>query len=245
MERSSAIVARLLRLRHPIAATLLLTLVMGAIPLAAAALFPRETPLAAATTYLAFHNVVEFFSVMVALSIFGVGWYTHDLTRDRHALLLASAFLAVGIIAHALSYPGMPDLVTASSANKASTLWVAARFLGAIAFLASAFVRPGSAPRWLTRPALGTAAVAVAGAVLAAVLFFPERGRELASRIRELRPGLPVLFTSGYVDPGFSIDDLGDESGFLQKPFTATALLEALDALLHQEPARAAAGSEA
>ena len=28
--------------------------------------------------YLVFHNIAEFFSVMVSLSIFGVGWYTYD-----------------------------------------------------------------------------------------------------------------------------------------------------------------------
>ena len=50
-------------------------------------------------------------------------------------------------------------------------------------------------------------------------------GRELGERLAELRPGLPVLFISGYTD-----DDvvrrglLSPGSPFLQKPFEPDAL---------------------
>jgi PAS domain S-box-containing protein len=57
-------------------------------------------------------------------------------------------------------------------------------------------------------------------------------GIELAGRIRELRPELPVLFVSGY--PG---DILGDaaarpNTGYLPKPFSRADLQEALERLL-------------
>ena len=51
-------------------------------------------------------------------------------------------------------------------------------------------------------------------------------GRELASRIRTAKPGVRVLFVSGYTEDAFSghgILEAGLE--FLQKPFTTDALL--------------------
>jgi hypothetical protein len=70
-----------------------------------------------AAPYLVFHNIVELFSVMVSLSIFSVGWFTFDQSKNRHALFLGTAFLAIGLIdfMHALSFPGMPDFITPSS----------------------------------------------------------------------------------------------------------------------------------
>jgi len=45
------------------------------------------------------------------------------------------------------------------------------------------------------------------------------RGTELASRLREARPDLRVLFTSGYVDTHHSeLEHRGPGTGYLQKP---------------------------
>ena len=53
------------------------------------------------------------------------------------------------------------------------------------------------------------------------------RGGELARRVLQIRPGLPVLFMSGYTDN--SIDSTGTESvAFLPKPFTLEQLLGAV-----------------
>jgi CheY-like chemotaxis protein len=46
-------------------------------------------------------------------------------------------------------------------------------------------------------------------------------GRELAKRIREHRPELPVLFISGYVPEGRAQPD----ADLLSKPYTPEALL--------------------
>jgi signal transduction histidine kinase/CheY-like chemotaxis protein len=156
------------------------------VPLVLVDLFPsRFYAVMGTASYLVFHNVTEFFGVMVAFSIFGVGWYTHGQSRDRHALFLGCAFLAIGLMdfMHTLSYAGMPDLLTPSSPNKASTFWVAVRSFAAVAFLASAFVRADSPSRWLTRPVLGTVAVVVPAVVFAAVVFFPSQ--------------LPAMFVPG------------------------------------------------
>jgi two-component system, cell cycle sensor histidine kinase and response regulator CckA len=54
-------------------------------------------------------------------------------------------------------------------------------------------------------------------------------GRELAGRMAELRPGTPVLFTSGYTDGEILRRGLLDPGvAFLPKPFTAEALVRAV-----------------
>ena len=60
-------------------------------------------------------------------------------------------------------------------------------------------------------------------------------GRELATRVKALRPGIKILFTSGYTDDDLLVDGLLDESAsFLGKPYTGVQLTgkvrEVLDA---------------
>jgi DNA-binding response OmpR family regulator len=51
-------------------------------------------------------------------------------------------------------------------------------------------------------------------------------GAELATRLAGLRPGLPVLFMSGYPDEALARHGMVDAGAYyLQKPFTAEALL--------------------
>ena len=58
-------------------------------------------------------------------------------------------------------------------------------------------------------------------------------GQTLAERISEIRPGLPVVYMSGYSEtPG----QRGAGTGRIQKPFNSRALLEAIHAALHTRP---------
>lgn len=58
-------------------------------------------------------------------------------------------------------------------------------------------------------------------------------GLELASRLKFLRPGIKVVFMSGYTEDGaLSHGLLKDGSGFLRKPFTPEALLRKIDETL-------------
>ena len=50
-------------------------------------------------------------------------------------------------------------------------------------------------------------------------------GREVAEELRRRRPGLPVLYVSGYAADAFEGASADDSSGFLAKPFTAPTLL--------------------
>jgi DNA-binding response OmpR family regulator len=58
-------------------------------------------------------------------------------------------------------------------------------------------------------------------------------GRDLALRVRELRPGLRVLFISGYAENVLARDGVVEAgSELLLKPFTAAALLARVRAVL-------------
>ena len=49
-------------------------------------------------------------------------------------------------------------------------------------------------------------------------------GPELAERVREMRPGIAVLFMSGYPGEAAAAHGLRQEEAFIEKPFTPTAL---------------------
>jgi PAS domain S-box-containing protein len=66
--------------------------------------------------------------------------------------------------------------------------------------------------------------------VLTDVVMPGRGGRELAETIEELRPGTPVLFTSGYTDGEIERRGLlRPDAAFLQKPFTPEALVRAVE----------------
>lgn len=136
------------------------------------ALFYRTMDIA---SYLVFHNISEFFGIMVSLAIFGVGWFTFDQSRNRHALFLSCAFLAIGLMdfMHTLGYAGMPAFLTPNSALKSTQFWIAVRMYSALAFLVSGHVYPESSGRLLSKGVLLGAAVAVSAAVFTGVTYFP------------------------------------------------------------------------
>ncbi|HEX9016135.1 MAG TPA: MASE3 domain-containing protein, partial [Chloroflexota bacterium] len=129
------------------------------------------------------------------LSIFGVGWFTHAQTRDRHALFVSCTFLAVGLVAllHVLCFPGMPDFITSSALNlnKAPQLWLLMRSILAAGLLASAFLRPDTGGFAFSRWVLGPAALGIGVAALWSVV---------------LRPGtLPAAWATGVGLTAFKI----------------------------------------
>jgi PAS domain S-box-containing protein len=152
--------------------------VLGLVPLALIQLFPARLQFVIpGPRYLAFHDLVELLGVVTDLSIFGVGWFTHEQTRDRHALFVSCTFLAVGLIGllHTLCFPGMPDFISSSALNlnKAPQLWVLMRSVMAAGLLASAFVRPDAGGRALGRWVLGPAALAIGVAAFWSVVLRP------------------------------------------------------------------------
>lgn len=60
-------------------------------------------------------------------------------------------------------------------------------------------------------------------------------GRGMVAELNELSPGIKVLFMSGYTDNEILRRGItGSETHFLQKPFTAAGLREAVQAVLSQ-----------
>ena len=60
-------------------------------------------------------------------------------------------------------------------------------------------------------------------------------GRQLADRISVLRPGIRVLYMSGYTD-GILVNELSAGAAFLQKPFTRAVLMRKVRETLDSDP---------
>jgi FixJ family two-component response regulator len=58
-------------------------------------------------------------------------------------------------------------------------------------------------------------------------------GPELAEQLVAMRPGLKVLFASGYLEePVPMLDAVGDNGNFIQKPFSYDQLVKKVRAIL-------------
>lgn len=69
-------------------------------------------------------------------------------------------------------------------------------------------------------------------------------GVELAAALRERRPGLRVLFMSGFADQSvFGLEGVAEDTDLLHKPFTVESLINAVRAALESRPALASATS--
>jgi len=152
------------------------TFILSAFPLLIVEMFPGHFKFVMnPAPYLVFHNIAEFFSIMVSLSMFGVGWFTYDQSKDRHTLFLGTAFLAIGLMdfMHTLGMVAMPDFITTNLPNKSVQFWVAVRLFQGISFLASAYVYAERPSRWLTKKVLMTSALLVVLLVFTGITFFP------------------------------------------------------------------------
>ena len=82
-----------------------------------------------AASMLELHLLLELFAVIVAILIAVVSW--HDLKNNRHPesgiLLAGFSMVACLDLVHALTYDGMPRLVTDSSTPRAIFFWLAGR----------------------------------------------------------------------------------------------------------------------
>lgn len=91
--------------------------------------------------FLLFHTITEFFSIAVAWALFLLGWHSRGWARDQRLLLLAIAYLFIGVIdlVHTAAYKGMGLLPGINEANVATQLWISARFMESATLLALPF----------------------------------------------------------------------------------------------------------
>lgn len=95
--------------------------------------------LIARTSYLLFHVLVELFSIVLAAAVFTIGWNARRMVQSPLFLILASGFLATGLVdlLHTLTFKGMGVFPLAGS-NVSIQLWIVARSLEAVTFLIAA-----------------------------------------------------------------------------------------------------------
>jgi len=95
------------------------------------------------TTFLTWHSIFEFLSILAAFSIFIVSYYTYEESANVRMILLGCAFLAMGTLDtfHFFSYKGMANFfIPNTSSNRATTFWVLARLIGSIQIAAAEFI---------------------------------------------------------------------------------------------------------
>jgi hypothetical protein len=85
--------------------------------------------------YLLFHALVELGAVVVSAAIFAIGWNTRRFAPNSFLLVLAVAFLCVGVLdlLHTLAYLGM-GVFREPGANLATQYWIVGRGLESISF---------------------------------------------------------------------------------------------------------------
>ena len=86
--------------------------------------------------YLLFHSIIEFASIIIAIVVFVIVWSSRDIIDNNYILFIGIAFLFIGILDffHTLSYEGM-GVFPNVSANVATQLWIAARYIQGFSFL--------------------------------------------------------------------------------------------------------------
>ena len=89
-------------------------------------------------SYLLFHSLTEIFSIVVAYGIFVLTWNSRRFIDNSYILFLGIAYLFIGTIdlVHMLAYKGM-GVFPEYGGNLATQLWIAARYLQSISFLAA------------------------------------------------------------------------------------------------------------
>src|SRR6185312_15604737 len=102
------------------------------------------------SVFVPLHTAMHVFALVVSWLVFAIGWNTHDPQRAGSITLLACGFLGVALVdfGHALSYAGMPDLVTPASPEKSIDFSLVSRLFAALALLSLAFIprKPLRAP---------------------------------------------------------------------------------------------------
>jgi PAS domain S-box-containing protein len=87
--------------------------------------------------YLLFHSFVEIFGVIVACVIFTIAWNLRNRVSNNYILLLSYAFVFIAVleIIHTFAYKGINIYLNNPTADLATQMWIAARYLESITFL--------------------------------------------------------------------------------------------------------------
>lgn len=116
----------------------LLLVVICTVLAAVSMLLPLHTVQLPHRYYLPLHTALEFVAIAAAFLVFATVWHTRTRERSSSLLFIAVALFAAGWLDffHALSYKGMPELITPASVEKGIAFWLAARLIVAVTLLA-------------------------------------------------------------------------------------------------------------
>ncbi len=111
--------------------------------------------------YLLFHTLVEIFGVVIAGTIFILGWNSRRLTNSAYLLYIGVAFLFTAFfqVLHLVAYKGMDIFPGFRGANLATQLWLIERYMLSVSFLAM--------PAFLHRRVRGELLIVVYGLISA------------------------------------------------------------------------------
>lgn len=90
-------------------------------------------------SYLLFHSVAEIFSVVIAGSIFIIGWNSRKYIQNNYLLFICAPYLFIAVLdtLHTLSYTGMHIFLDYD--YYANQIWIAARYMESITLLLAFF----------------------------------------------------------------------------------------------------------
>lgn len=90
-------------------------------------------------SYTLFHSLVETFTSVVALGMFVIAWASRRYIYNNFLLIIGVGYFFIGglDLLHMLSYKGMGIFNPESEMNLSTQLWIAARYMEAIAFIAA------------------------------------------------------------------------------------------------------------
>lgn len=85
--------------------------------------------------YLVFHTLAEFFSIVIAFSIFVIAWNSRKYIHNPYLIFIGIAYLFISFLdlLHAMTYEGMPLFTDYDF--YANQLWIAARYMESITLL--------------------------------------------------------------------------------------------------------------
>ncbi len=120
--------------------------------------------------YLLFHTLAELFSIAVAMATFMLAWNSRKYSENSYLLLLGIAYLFIGglDLIHTLAY-GRMNLFPGYDSNLSIQVWIAARYMESLSFLALALL----AEKRL--PTIGIFSVYLAAAIALLAAIFTHR----------------------------------------------------------------------
>ncbi len=127
------------------------------------------------SSYLSWHTIFEFISILVSLCVFLLSYYAYRQNRRLRGIFIANVFLCMGIVDvfHALSFKGMPYfLIENSTADRATTYWIIARLIGAIGIAAGSFIKSNKKSN-INRRVFLFFSISLSMVILVVVTYFP------------------------------------------------------------------------